>query len=243
MTYRICALRAGSRPYGRAILEGDLRLRAEAHGFPGTCTLCRPARPPSPNRSSDPAKWWEGVDSHHRHGAFQTPALLLSYRPMVPYQAREPAFVVVAPDGFQPSWYAPVHSGRLEIQRPPTPDVRIARGYPAGSHDERLFPGVPDSYTVPIRAHEERRQRSARRPSAENAPALVRTPERGCLMHGGANPHGSRGSGRAEWALAAVPTGPMGPDSARQGPNRRFQGARDPSQGLSDSVFKVLRAV
>lgn len=152
------------------------------------------------------------------------------------HETREPAFVVVAPDGFQPSRYAPVHSGRLEIQRPPTPDVRIARGYPAGSHDERLFPGVPDSYTVPIRAHEERRQRSARRPSAENAPALVRTPERGCLMHGTANPHGSRGSGRAEWALSAVPTGPKGPVSARQGPNRRFE-------ALSDSVVKVLNAV
>lgn len=180
MTYRICA------PRGRSP-EGGLRLRAEAHGVLGTYTLCRPARPPLPNRGSDPAKMVG-------RGGFAPPTRGFSdpcSTPELPtHETREPAFVVVAPDGFQPPRYAPVHSGRLEIQRPPTPDVRIARGYPAGSHDERLFPGVPDSYTVPIRAHEERRQRSARRPSAENAPALVRTPERGCLMHGSANPHG-----------------------------------------------------
>lgn len=94
---------------------------------------------------------------HPRAPGFNQVLYSLSYCAL---ETREPDFVVVAPDGFQPSWYAPAHSVRLEIQRPPTPDVRIARSYPAGSHDERLFPSVPDSYTVPIRAHEGRRQRT-----------------------------------------------------------------------------------
>lgn len=59
-----------------------------------------------------------------------------------------------------------------EARDPASPDTGCTDrpSYLAGSHDERLFPGVPDSYTVPIRAHEERRQRSARRPSARKRP-------------------------------------------------------------------------
>ena len=53
-------------------------------------------------------------------------------------------------------------------------------------------------------------------------------------MHGSANPHGSRGSGRAEWALAAVQTGPERPFSARQGPEKVPKG---PESALTGGKF------
>lgn len=170
---------------------------------------------------------WPGSSKMVGRGGLAPPtrrASTVCSTPELPtHETREPAIVVVAPDGFQPSWYAPVHSGRLEIQRPPTPDVRIARVTRPVRTTSACFQASPTatpSRSVPMRGVGSG-QPEGRAP--ENAPALLRTPERGSLMHTFANPvpvrvcerrvERSRPSRQARW-------GQIRRDKARIGADR-----------------------